>query len=76
MTLAVWIVTFTVDDIPAAQLQQQLSALGINVSVSVADHARLDLPKRGLAEIVRASVHYYNTHEELDRLVEALPITR
>jgi cysteine desulfurase / selenocysteine lyase len=31
-----------------------------------------DLPGRGLTDIVRASVHYYNTDAELDRLAGAL----
>jgi cysteine desulfurase / selenocysteine lyase len=63
------IVTFTVDGLPATEVQRRLVQQGVNVSVSVADYARLDLPARGLTEVVRASVHYYNTHEELDRLV-------
>ncbi|MBW8710487.1 MAG: cysteine desulfurase, partial [Mycobacterium sp.] len=46
---------------------------GINVSVSIADYARWDLEPRGLDAVVRASVHYYNTHEELDRMCDALP---
>ena len=33
-------------------------------------------PARGLTDVVRASVHYYNTHDELDRLIEALPAAR
>jgi selenocysteine lyase/cysteine desulfurase len=45
----------------------------VNTSVSPASSARLDLPRRGLSELVRASVHYYNTDDELDRLVTALP---
>ncbi len=69
------IVTFTVDGIPAQQVQQQLSDRGINVSVSLVDYARLDLPARGLPDLVRASVHYYNTDDELDQLVKALPIS-
>jgi selenocysteine lyase/cysteine desulfurase len=36
------------------------------------DYARLDLPARGLPDLVRASVHYYNTDDELDLLVAAL----
>jgi cysteine desulfurase/selenocysteine lyase len=36
------------------------------------DYARLDLPHRGLPDVVRASVHYYNSEDELDRLVDAL----
>ena len=43
------------------------------MSVSLVDYARLDLPDRGLPDLVRASVHYYNTDDELDRLISALP---
>jgi selenocysteine lyase/cysteine desulfurase len=67
------IVTFTVDGIPAQAVQRRLAESGVNTSVSVASSARLDLPRRGLPELVRASVHYYNTDDELDRLVNALP---
>jgi selenocysteine lyase/cysteine desulfurase len=67
------IVTFTVDGVPAQQVQRQLSARSVNVSVSLVAYARLDLPARGLPDLVRASVHYYNTHDELNRLVESLP---
>jgi cysteine desulfurase / selenocysteine lyase len=67
------IVTFTVDAVPAVAVHESLAARGVNVSVSLVDYARLDLPARGLPDLVRASVHYYNTDEELDRLVDALP---
>ena len=67
------IVTFTVQDVPARDVQRRLACSGVNTSVSDADSARLDLPRRGLSELVRASVHYYNTDDELDRLVHALP---
>jgi cysteine desulfurase / selenocysteine lyase len=43
------------------------------VSVSLVDYARLDLLSRGLPDLVRASVHYYNTGNELGRLIRALP---
>ena len=66
------IVTFTLDGVPAQKIQQQLSAHGVNVSVSLVDYARLDLPTRGLPDLVRASVHYYNTDHELDQLINAL----
>jgi len=66
------IVTFTVDGVPAQKVQRQLSDLGVNVSVSLVDYARLDLPTRGLPDLVRASVHYYNTDDELDQLSNAL----
>ena len=50
-----------------------LAAHGVNTSVSLASYAQLDLPHRGLPDLVRASVHYYNTDAELDRLIAALP---
>lgn len=67
------IVTFTLDGVPAQQVQQHLADRGVNVSVSLVDYARLDLPDRGLPDLVRASVHYYNTDDELDQLVVGLP---
>lgn len=67
------IVTFTVEGHDPHRIAEQLRAQRINVSVSVADYARWDLEPRGLDAVVRASVHYYNTHDELDQLCEALP---
>ena len=61
------IVTFTIDRLAATDLQAGLAAQGINVSVSRAGSARFDLDRRGLTELVRASIHYYNTEEEIDR---------
>jgi len=37
-----------------------------------AESAQLDYGVRGIAEAVRSSVHYYNTDEEIDRLVDAV----
>jgi selenocysteine lyase/cysteine desulfurase len=70
------IVTFTVDGVPAQEVQSRLAAKGVNTSVSLAEYARFDLPHRGLPDLVRASVHYYNTDAELDRLIAALPRPR
>jgi selenocysteine lyase/cysteine desulfurase len=70
------IVTFTMEGVPAAEVQRRLAAADVNTSVSGATSARFDLPSRGLSELVRASVHYYNTEEELDRLIAALPAAR
>jgi selenocysteine lyase/cysteine desulfurase len=38
--------------------------------------ARLDFDPRGLESVVRASVHYFNTEAELDRLGAVLPNAR
>jgi cysteine desulfurase / selenocysteine lyase len=70
------IVTFTVDGVPAAEIQQLLAARNINTSITSAGSARFDLPRRGLDEMVRASVHYYNTEAEIARLISALPAPR
>ena len=69
------IVTFTVAGEEAASVQRRLRAGGINASVSAAEHARLDMEARGLPALIRASVHYYNTEEEIDRFCAAL-VTR
>ncbi len=64
------IVTFSVHGRSAAAVRDALAAERINVSVTEASAARLDLDPRGIVDLVRASVHYFNTDEELDRLVE------
>jgi selenocysteine lyase/cysteine desulfurase len=66
------IVTFAVDGVDAADIADQLRAQHINTSTSPAGHARLDLPHRGLPTLVRASVHYYNSEDEVDRFVTAI----
>ena len=42
------------------------------MSVSTQFSSRLDLKGRGLLNVMRASVHVYNTEEELDRFAAAL----
>ncbi|HEV7639265.1 MAG TPA: aminotransferase class V-fold PLP-dependent enzyme [Gaiellaceae bacterium] len=65
-------VTFTVAGVSAADVQRRLAADRVNVSVMEAASAQLDFGVRGIAEAVRSSVHYYNTDEEIDRLVDAV----
>ena len=66
------ITTFTVDGIGPAEVQERLRAVGVNVSVSTLDSAQLDLSNRGLESVVRASLHYVTTEEELDRFASLL----
>jgi len=65
-------VTFTVDGTPPGDVQAALARRKINVSVAAASSARLDLDPRGIEELVRASVHYFNTQDEIDLLVETV----
>ena len=66
------LVTFTKAGEDAAAVQRRLRKRAINVSVSVASSTRLDMDARGLTALVRASVHYYNTEDELERFTAAL----
>ncbi len=66
------IVTFTVAGLGAAEVQHRLAEQAINTSVSPVAYAQLDLPARNLPDLVRASVHYFNTTDELDRAVAAV----
>jgi cysteine desulfurase/selenocysteine lyase len=71
------ITTFTVAGVDPETVRARLRAEGVNVSVSVATSAQLDLPHRGLDALVRASLHYVTTEAELDRFASLLrQITR
>jgi selenocysteine lyase/cysteine desulfurase len=63
------IVSFTVAGMEPARVKATLRAARINVTVSPARGTLLDMRARGLKDVVRASVHYYNTDDEIDRLV-------
>jgi len=60
------IVTFTKNGETASTIHKRLRAKGINISVSSARYARLDFDSRGLDELARASIHYFNTEEEIE----------
>jgi selenocysteine lyase/cysteine desulfurase len=58
--------------IDAAEVQRRLAQRHINVTVSQTEGTLLDMEERGLEAIVRASVHYYNSEEEIELFCEAL----
>jgi cysteine desulfurase / selenocysteine lyase len=64
------IVSFTVDGVPAEQAHARLAAAGVNTSVALGGNNQYDLVPRGVTDLVRASVHYFNTDEELAKLVD------
>ncbi|MGI8854236.1 MAG: aminotransferase class V-fold PLP-dependent enzyme, partial [Thermomicrobiales bacterium] len=66
------IVTFTVDGHEPDTLVESLLARGINVSSTTVLGTRLDMEARGLAAMVRASVHYYNSEDEIERFCTML----
>jgi cysteine desulfurase/selenocysteine lyase len=66
------IVTFTIAGHEPARLVAALLARGVNVSSTTVYGTRLDMDARNLTEMVRASVHYYNSEEEIERFCTIL----
>jgi cysteine desulfurase/selenocysteine lyase len=64
------IVTFLVAGIDSKDLVNALLQHGINLSASLRFSSVLDMDKRGLEGVSRASIHYYNTEDEIDILVD------
>jgi len=65
------IVTFRVHGgrVDASTVIGAAAGADITINSSTAPWARLDMTRRHLDEVVRASPHYYNTNDELDRLL-------
>ena len=61
------IVTFTLEGVAPAALRDAMTPLGVNIWTSSTSSTRVDMEQRGLTDVVRASVHYYNTEDEIDR---------
>ncbi|HEX6420414.1 MAG TPA: aminotransferase class V-fold PLP-dependent enzyme [Acidimicrobiales bacterium] len=66
------IVGFSHDGVEAASVKQALAARAVNVSVSAPPSTLLDARARRLPPLVRASVHYTTTDDEIDALVAAV----
>ncbi|MBK1697269.1 aminotransferase class V-fold PLP-dependent enzyme [Rhodovibrio salinarum] len=66
------ICTFTLEGQTAQAVKTALADAQIQVTVSERASTRLDMDQRELDAVVRASVHYYNTEDELDRLCAAI----
>lgn len=66
------IVTFDVEDIDPGEIRMGLAERAINVSTTTASSSPIDMEGRGIAEMVRASVHAYNTTDEVDHFVNAV----
>lgn len=66
------IVTFTKEGEQPRDIQARLRAANIGVSVSSKSSAQLDFGRRGLTQVVRASVHYFNTEDEIATFCKVL----
>ena len=66
------IVTFSVAGMNSTEVKNKLAGLHINVSVGLAKSTLIYMNRHHLSSIVRASVHYYNTDDEIEVLCKAL----
>ncbi|MFV0296434.1 MAG: aminotransferase class V-fold PLP-dependent enzyme [Hyphomicrobiaceae bacterium] len=66
------IVSFCVDGIDAARIKDHCQRRNINVSASRPSSTLIDATDRNLPTLVRASPHYYNSEEEIDRFADEI----
>jgi len=66
------IVAVTAEGHESAALRRELRDRCINTWVCLPNAACLDMQERGVSSVLRVSLHYYNTDEELDRLCSVL----
>jgi selenocysteine lyase/cysteine desulfurase len=61
------IVTFTIEGLDPEEIKRKLAEQKINVSVTTRSSTLLDMEARKIESMVRASVHYYNSEEEVEK---------
>ncbi len=66
------IVSFAAAGIDPATLKARLREDAINCSTSTVTSTRIDMTRRGIEVVNRASVHYYNTEDEVERFCRAV----
>ena len=66
------IVTFTSAHVPAMELKDRLWDRKVAVTVSRSGSTLIDMTRRGLDGVVRASPHYFVTPEEIDQALERI----
>lgn len=70
------IVTFSCAGQDASSVQKTLRQHKVNTSIARYQTNLLDFSKRKLSDINRASVHYYNTEQEIDTFCQVLSAQR
>lgn len=66
------LVSFTVEGISASVVRSKLAEKSISIGANGVPYTPFDMTARGLQEIARASVSYYNTAGEVEDLVDAV----
>ncbi|HEV7305583.1 aminotransferase class V-fold PLP-dependent enzyme [Ensifer sp.] len=66
------LVSFTVAGIPASVVRSRLAEKSFSIGANGVPYTPFDMTARGLQEIARASVSYFNTAGEVDDLVDAV----
>jgi cysteine desulfurase / selenocysteine lyase len=66
------IVTFTMDAVAPEGVARGLAEAGVTVTVSPAQSTLIDMTKRGLDGVVRASPHYFVSPEQIEQAIAAV----
>jgi selenocysteine lyase/cysteine desulfurase len=70
------IVSFTHETVDATEIVKQAAARNITIGASDPASTRIDAERRKLPMLVRASPHYYNSEEDVDRLLALVAALR
>ena len=68
------IISFSVGNIPPGQVTATMAEAGINISAASTLSTLHDTEQRGIEQMNRMGVHYYNSEAELDRFMDCLKL--